>query len=69
MRTDKWKRYIIVYDLHKARKLPYSAIAEILGDLFPKEGGTSHSGNVLQRDYAEAIKLIEEGGYRQYLCL
>ena len=24
MRTDKWKRYIIVYDLHKAEKLPYS---------------------------------------------
>ncbi len=45
MRTDKWKRYIILYDLHKAGKLPYSAIAEILGDLFPKEGGKSHAGN------------------------
>lgn len=69
MRTDKWKRYIIVYDLHKAEKLPYSAIAEILGDVFPKEGGKSHAGNALQRDYAEAIKLIEKGGYRQCLCL
>jgi hypothetical protein len=26
MRPDKWKRCIIVYDLHKAEKLPYSVI-------------------------------------------
>lgn len=68
MRTDKWKRYIIVYDLHKAEKLTYRAIAEILDDIFSKEGGNSHAGNALQRDYSEAIKLIEKGGYRRYLC-
>ena len=69
MRTDKWKRYIIVYDLHKAEKLTDSAIAEILGDIFPKEGSKSHAENALQRDYSEAVKLIEKSGYKQYLYL
>ena len=69
MRTDKWKRYIIVYDLHKAERLTYSAVAEILGDLFPGERGKPHTENALQRDYSEAVKLIEKSGYKQYLYL
>jgi hypothetical protein len=69
MRIDKWKRYIIVYDLHKAERLTYSAIAKILGDIFPKEGGKSYAENALQRDYSETVKLIEKGGYKRYLYL
>jgi predicted RNA binding protein YcfA (HicA-like mRNA interferase family) len=67
MRTDKWKRYVIVYDLHKAERLTYSTIAEILDDICPKEGSKSHAENALQRDYSEAVKLIEKDGYKQYL--
>lgn len=69
MRAEKWKRSIIVYDLYKAERLTFSTIAEVFDDVFPKEGDKAHAENTLQRDYSEAVKLIEKDGYRQYLYL
>lgn len=65
-RTDKWKYYLIVYDLAKTSKLEYNAITEILGEAFPDEKNFFDIGNI-RKYHNIARRLINHSEYLEHL--
>jgi hypothetical protein len=63
-RGDKWKYYLIAYDLRESKKLDPDKIVKIFNS-FP--GKTGYIRNDIDRYYSEGIQLIEKGKYKEYL--
>ncbi|MBE0426373.1 MAG: hypothetical protein IBX72_06975 [Nitrospirae bacterium] len=63
-RDEKWKYYLIVYDLVK-EEMSYSEISEILITVYPEYKSLFDLKNI-ENYYKNALVLIE-GGYKKYL--
>lgn len=68
-RKDKWKYYIIVYDLMENVRLENSTIAKIFDKMFPKSGGMKYSKTEIDRWYSQAVLHIDKGRYKDYLLI
>jgi len=66
-RYDKWKYYLIAYDLIELEKLDPSHIATIFNIAFPQKTKVAYIASDIERYYSEAIKFIEKGKYKEYL--
>ncbi len=64
IRDDKWKYYVIVYDLKEEQGLSYSMIGDILQAAYPE---IPHYDNDIKRYHFQAVLLIEKHGYKDYL--
>lgn len=69
IRLDKWKYYIVAYDLHEAEKMVYRRIADIFNKAYrnPQKTFTYYDEKDIARYHSEAVMLIEKDGYRKYL--
>jgi len=65
IRTDKWKYYLIVYDLKK-QGLRYPEISLILMDTYPNEKRLLDEKNI-ENYWKQAHFLIDESEYKKYL--
>lgn len=64
--TDKWKYYLIIYDLMKDYdSLNYNDVAGILADIYPEEGRLFDERNV--QNYRKNAVFLIEGDYKKYL--
>lgn len=64
VRTDKWKYYLIVYDL-KRQNINYSQIADLLSRACPTKKHLFDERNI-ENYYKTALALIN-GGYKKYI--
>ncbi len=64
-RDDKWKLYLIVYDLHEKERLTFDDISDILQETY---GGNQTERDV-ERHYKEAATLIDKKKYKKYLMI
>lgn len=64
IRTDKWKDYLIVYDLKKEH-LTYKEIADSIINVSPEKKRLFDEKNI-ENYYKNALELIN-GGYKKYL--
>ncbi len=64
-RDDKWKLYLIVYDLHEKERLTFDDISDILQETY---GGNQTERDV-ERHYKEATTLIDKKKYKKYLMI
>jgi len=65
-RFDKWKYYLIVYDLKSAYPhMSYDKLGDVLQDAYPKHKRTFDAKNC-ENYYKNALYLIN-GGYKEYL--
>jgi hypothetical protein len=72
LRTDKWKNYLIVYDLVENKKYQYSKVADIMCQASSRPGFSKKAifdeDNV--KDFHEAAqRLIDSVGYKKYLSI
>lgn len=66
MRTDKWKYYIVAYDLYETGKMTYREIANLFDTAYARKH-TSYDEKDIQRYHSEAVMLIEKEAYQKYL--
>ncbi|MFC1549468.1 hypothetical protein ACFL4R_01195 [Nitrospirota bacterium] len=64
-RDEKWKQYIITYDLKEKYKLSFNEIADLFLIKFPDDEKQYELKNI-RNNYKEAVKLIK-GGYKKYI--
>ena len=66
-RYDKWKYYLIAYDLIEFERLDPGDIANLFNIAFAQKTRVAYNADDIERYYSEGIKLIDKGKYKEYL--
>lgn len=65
IRTDKWKYYLIAYELEEKRKMTYEEIANVMAAAYPEMERLFDAINI-ENYYKNALELIS-GGYKEFI--